>query len=271
MPCALSAGSKVSRVIRLEHSRPVQHCRWPAGLKPTRRVVVACASSKSSKESAASAASDSNTESDNTSRNSLPGPEKRQAPSQKRRADSSDWVASAVTRRFGLAGGLAWVGVLTFGVLSEQIKTRIEQADEAKSTQVVSEAEEVTLPSGVKYTDLKIGGGSPVQKGYLMVVDFKAMADGVVFEDTHERGKPIVFLYGGRPFTGGLCKGVEEAMASMRAGGHRTVTVPAAQGFGDKGGQIAATLHAPNKQGVIPENATLTYDLEVIRVSIPPS
>lgn len=39
--------------------------------------------------------------------------------------------------------------------------------------QVVSEAEEVTLPSGVKYTDLKIGGGSPVQKGYLMVVDFK--------------------------------------------------------------------------------------------------
>lgn len=35
-----------------------------------------------------------------------------------------------------LAGGLIWVGVLTFGVLSEQIKTRIEQADEAKSSRV---------------------------------------------------------------------------------------------------------------------------------------
>lgn len=35
-----------------------------------------------------------------------------------------------------LAGGLAWVGVLTFGVLSEQIKTRIEQGDEVKSSQV---------------------------------------------------------------------------------------------------------------------------------------
>lgn len=55
------------------------------------------------------------------------------------------------------------------------------------------------------------------------------------------------------------------------AGGRRTVTVPPAQGFGEKGGQIAATLHAPGKQGVIPKDATLTYDLELIRVSIPPS
>ena len=46
----------------------------------------------------------------------------------------------------------------------------------------------------------------------------RATADDQIFEDTGARGKPIVFLYGGRPFTGGLCKGVEEAMASMRAG-----------------------------------------------------
>lgn len=39
--------------------------------------------------------------------------------------------------------------------------------------QVVSGAKEVTLPSGVTYTDVKIGGGSPVQKGYLMILDFK--------------------------------------------------------------------------------------------------
>lgn len=57
----------------------------------------------------------------------------------------------------------------------------------------------------------------------------------------------------------------------MYVGGRRTVTVPAAQGFGEKGGQVAASLHAPDKQGVIPKDATLTYDLELIRVSIPPS
>ena len=39
--------------------------------------------------------------------------------------------------------------------------------------QVVSGGKEVTLPSGVTYKDVKIGGGSPVQKGYLMILDFK--------------------------------------------------------------------------------------------------
>lgn len=43
----------------------------------------------------------------------------------------------------------------------------------AKLMQVVSGGKEVTLPSGVAYTDLKIGGGSPVQKGYLVILDFK--------------------------------------------------------------------------------------------------
>ena len=43
----------------------------------------------------------------------------------------------------------------------------------AKPIQVVSGGKQVTLPSGVTYTDVKIGGGSPVQKGYLMILDFK--------------------------------------------------------------------------------------------------
>ena len=47
------------------------------------------------------------------------------------------------------------------------------KALQAVFMQVVSESKEVTLPSGVKYKDLKIGGGSNTQKGYLMVVDYK--------------------------------------------------------------------------------------------------
>ncbi len=50
----------------------------------------------------------------------------------------------------------------------------------------------------------------------------RATADGKVFEDTKERGKPIVFRYGARPFTGGLCQGVEEALSTMRAGTETT-------------------------------------------------
>ncbi|DBA87837.1 hypothetical protein WJX77_012294 [Trebouxia sp. C0004] len=263
-------GLPACRVERIRHAtlpfRSQPSYKLP---KPDRLVVSASTQQDSNIDKAAATPAQSSKDID-TPVNNLPE-EGSNSRRQKRKAGSSDWIASAVTRRFGLAGGLTWVGVLTFGVLSEQIKTRIEQADEAKSTQVVSGGQEVVLPSGVKYKDVKIGGGSKPQKGYLMIVDFRATADGDMFEDTRERTKPIVFIYGGRPFTGGLCKGVEEAMATMKAGGRRTVSVPPSLGFGENGGSVAPTLHAPGKQGVIPHDAVLTYDLELIRVSIPPS
>jgi FKBP-type peptidyl-prolyl cis-trans isomerase len=43
-------------------------------------------------------------------------------------------------------------------------------------------------------------------------------ADGKPFEDTQKRGKPIVFIYGSRPFTAALCLGVEKGMKGMKAG-----------------------------------------------------
>lgn len=49
-------------------------------------------------------------------------------------AESTDWIASSLTRRFGLGAGLAWAGFLAIGVLSEQIKTRIEVSQETANT-----------------------------------------------------------------------------------------------------------------------------------------
>jgi len=131
--------------------------------------------------------------------------------------------------------------------------------------------QEVVLPSGVRYVDERIGGGQSPSKGLLVVLSYTATADGAVFDDTRARNKPIVFLYGSRPFTGGLCAGVEEALATMKAGGRRRVTVPAARGFGERGAVMRPTEHVPDKQGLVPPNATLEYDLELLRVSIPPS
>ncbi|CAK9139829.1 unnamed protein product [Ilex paraguariensis] len=48
--------------------------------------------------------------------------------------DSTDWIASSLTRRFGLGAGLAWAGFLAFGVLSEQIKTRLEVSQQEANT-----------------------------------------------------------------------------------------------------------------------------------------
>lgn len=53
-------------------------------------------------------------------------------------ADSTDWISSSLTRRFGLGAGLAWVGVLAFGVISEQVKTRNEVFREEQGTRYAS-------------------------------------------------------------------------------------------------------------------------------------
>ena len=46
----------------------------------------------------------------------------------------------------------------------------------------------------------------------------RGTANGEVFEDTQKRGKPIVFISGSRPLTGGLCLGAEEGLTGMRGG-----------------------------------------------------
>ncbi|EFJ42139.1 hypothetical protein VOLCADRAFT_107395 [Volvox carteri f. nagariensis] len=188
-----------------------------------------------------------------------------------RQAESTDAVATFLTRRFGIAGGLAWLGFLAIGTLGEQIKTRMEVANEINGTKDVENAPEVVLPSGLRYRDLRVGGGQSPLKGYLVVLDYIATADGVQFESTRARGKPIVFLYGSRPYTGGMCAGLEQALASMKAGGRRIVTVPPELGFGERGAVLRPTEHVPDKQGIVPPAATLVYDVELVRVSIPPS
>lgn len=54
------------------------------------------------------------------------------------RAESTDWIASSLTRRFGLGAGLAWAGFLAFGVISEQVKTRLEVSQQEANTRSLS-------------------------------------------------------------------------------------------------------------------------------------
>lgn len=190
----------------------------------------------------------------------------------RRKADSTDWFSSQLTRRFGLAGGLAWLGLLLFGVVSEQIKTRIEDRTAEEGTRDVITLEPVDLGEGLQYVDLRQGGGPAVQTGFLTVMHFRGEADGKPFEDTQKRGKPIVFIYGSRPFTAALCLGVEKGMKGMKAGGIRKITVPSSLGFGERGISLRGTEHVPDKQAEdVPSTATLEYTVELIRVSIAPS
>jgi FKBP-type peptidyl-prolyl cis-trans isomerase len=118
-----------------------------------------------------------------------------------------------------IAGGLAWLAVLAVGSLGEQVKTRLEVAAEEENTKDVTDLKEVVLPSGVRFTDLRVGGGQTPPKGYLVVLECVGRANGEVFEDTERRGKPQVFLFGSRP--PGWNAGLEQVLSSMKAGGKR--------------------------------------------------
>ena len=70
-------------------------------------------------------------------------------------AESTDWIASSLTRRFGLGAGLAWAAFLAVGVVSEQIKTRYEASQQEANTKDVEAEEEIKLPNGVRYRTRK--------------------------------------------------------------------------------------------------------------------
>ncbi|KAJ8464166.1 hypothetical protein OPV22_026718 [Ensete ventricosum] len=183
-------------------------------------------------------------------------------------AESTDWIASSLTRRFGLGAGLAWVGFLAVGVVSEQIKTRLEVSRERANTKVVEKEEEVVLPNGIRYTELRVGGGASPRPGDLVVIDLQGRAEegsSDAFVDTFGEGKrPLALVMGSRPYTKGMCEGVEYVLRSMKAGGKRRVVVPPALGFGDDGADLGAGLR-------IPASATLDYIVQVDKVSIAPS
>lgn len=183
--------------------------------------------------------------------------------------DSTDWIASSLTRRFGLGAGLAWAGFLAFGVVSEQIKTRLEVSQQETNTRVVENEEEVVLPNGIRYYELKIGGGATPRPGDLVVIDVKGsiQGSGQVFVDTFgadgKKKRPLALVMGSRPYSKGICEGIEIVLKSMKAGGKRRVIIPPNLGFGE-GADLGTGLQ-------IPPSATLEYVIEVEKVSIAPA
>ncbi|GAB4860985.1 hypothetical protein Ancab_036145 [Ancistrocladus abbreviatus] len=181
--------------------------------------------------------------------------------------ETTDWVASTLTRRFGLGAGLAWAGFLAVGVISEQIKTRLEVTEQQANTRIVEEEEEVVLPNGIRYYEMRIGGGASPRPGDLVVIDLKGTIkeNEQVFVDTFAGdGKPLALIMGSRPYTRGMCEGIEYVLQTMKAGGKRRVIVPPSLAFGDKGADFGSGVP-------IPPAATLEYVVEVEKVSIAPA
>lgn len=117
---------------------------------------------------------------------------------------------------------------------------------------------------------MKVGGGDMPRRGDLVVIDLKGKIVGTnssseTFVDTFADGRrPLALVMGSRPYTKGMCEGVESVLQTMRAGGKRRVIVSPNLGFGDDGADFGSGVQ-------IPPGATLEYIVQVDKVSIAPS
>lgn len=115
-----------------------------------------------------------------------------------------------------------------------------------------AEGKQVTTASGLKYTDMKIGtGASPVAGKQVTVHYTGTLEDGTKFDSSVDRGQPFQFTIG----VGQVIKGWDEGVMSMKVGGKRKLVIPAELGYGASGAG-----------GVIPPNATLIFDVELLSV-----
>jgi FKBP-type peptidyl-prolyl cis-trans isomerase len=117
-------------------------------------------------------------------------------------------------------------------------------------------AKTIETPSGLKYTDTKIGDGAVAANGLFVEVHYtgwlyKNGTKGAQFDTSRDRGKPIAFKLGSHQ----VIPGWEEGIAGIKVGGTRTLIIPPELAYGSKGAG-----------GVIPANATLLFEVELVSV-----
>jgi FKBP-type peptidyl-prolyl cis-trans isomerase len=115
-------------------------------------------------------------------------------------------------------------------------------------------AAQATAPSatGLKIEDTKVGDGAEAVTGKRVTVHYTGtLTDGKKFDSSKDRGQPFTFTLG----AGEVIKGWDQGFAGMKVGGTRKLTIPAELGYGEQGAG-----------GVIPPNATLIFDVELLKV-----
>ena len=113
-----------------------------------------------------------------------------------------------------------------------------------------------TTASGLQYEDTVIGEGAEATKGQNVSVHYTGWLynngeQGAKFDSSRDRNDAFAFSLG----AGMVIKGWDEGVAGMKVGGQRTLIIPPEMGYGVRGAG-----------GVIPPNATLKFDVELLGV-----
>ena len=114
----------------------------------------------------------------------------------------------------------------------------------------------ITTESGLQYLDVVEGNGDTAAAGSYVRVHYTGWLydngeQGSKFDSSRDRNDPFEFPLGG----GMVIRGWDEGVQGMKVGGQRTLIIPAELGYGARGAG-----------GVIPPNATLKFDVELLAI-----
>ena len=110
----------------------------------------------------------------------------------------------------------------------------------------------IKTPSGLTIEDLVVGTGDAANAGQKVSVHYTGWTtDGKKFDSSKDRGQAFIFALG----RGEVIRGWDEGVAGMKVGGKRKLTIPPDLGYGARGAG-----------GVIPPNATLLFEVELLAV-----
>ena len=120
------------------------------------------------------------------------------------------------------------------------------------ATGTTGQEQPVTTLSGLQFIELAPGTGDQPKPGDVVEVHYRGtLADGTQFDSSYSRGAPFQFVLG----VGAVIPGWDEGIALMRKGGKAKLIIPPNLAYGAKGGG-----------GVIPPNATLTFEVELVEL-----
>ncbi|MEN9537933.1 MAG: hypothetical protein RLZZ126_168 [Pseudomonadota bacterium] len=113
----------------------------------------------------------------------------------------------------------------------------------------------ITTPTGLQYEDTQVGNGAEATSGRITVHYtgwlYNGGVQGAKFDSSKDRNDPFEFHLG----AGQVIQGWDQGFAGMKVGGKRTLVIPPQLGYGARGAG-----------GVIPPNATLKFDVELLGV-----
>jgi peptidylprolyl isomerase len=131
--------------------------------------------------------------------------------------------------------------------------SNVTTVENTLANNMMSDENTVTTPSGLKYVDIQPGDGATPQAGQTVVVHYTGtLENGTKFDSSRDRNRPFSFKLG----AGQVIKGWDEGLSTMKVGGRRQLIIPPELGYGARGAG-----------GVIPPNATLVFDVELLRIS----